>query len=79
MENLCDERTDPEPDWGSLLPREAYYEIMRVLREALPPLESEDPEAAARRDRAAMAGVAALLPANAAEGWLAAQYVAADA
>ena len=52
---------------------------MRVLREALPPLESEDPEAAARRDRAAMAGVAALLPANAAEGCLAAQYVAADA
>ena len=79
MANLYDERTDPQPDWGSLLPREAFYEIMRVLREALPPPASDDPAKSARRDRAAMAGVAALLPGNAAEGRLAAQYVVADA
>ena len=79
MENLYDELNDPQPDWGRLLPREAFYEIMRVLRGALPPPSSDDPAEGARRDRAAMAGVAALLPGNAAEGRLAAQYIVADA
>ncbi len=52
---------------------------MFVLRGALPPPVSEGPEAEARRDRAALAGVAALRPVNAAEGRLATQFVAADA
>ena len=65
---------DPARD----LPREAFLEIMRILRGALPPPadSSADPM---RRDRAAMAAVAALGPVNAAEGRLAAQFVAADA
>lgn len=65
---------DPARD----LPREAFLEIMRILRGALPPPAdaSADPM---RRDRAAMAAVAALGPVNAAEGRLAAQFVAADA
>ncbi len=68
-----------KPTWGLLLPREAFQEIILILRGALPPPLSEDPAEEIRRDRAAMAGVAALKPVNAAEGRLAAQFVAADA
>ncbi len=68
-----------QPDWTQLLPREAFHEIMLILRSALPPPLTDDPADCARRDRAAMAGVAALLPVTAAEGRLAAQFVAADA
>jgi hypothetical protein len=71
--------TDLQPDWARLLPREAFQEIILILRGALPPPLSDDPADWARRDRAAMAAVAALWPENAAEGRLAAQFVAADA
>ncbi len=79
MDNSLYSPADPQPDWGRLLPREAFQEIILTLRSALPPPPSDDPADLARRDRAAMAAVAALLPANGAEGRLAAQFVAADA
>ena len=62
-----------------MLPREAFQEIILILRKALPPPVTEDASGYARRDRAAMLAVAALLPENAAEGRLAAQFVVADA
>ena len=76
--------TAAEPNWARLLPRDAFAEIILVLRGALPPPGLDDPDAMAwqdwaRRDRAAMAAVAALLPENAAEGRLAARFVVADA
>ena len=54
----------PEPlsDLALLLPREAFYEILWMLRGVLPPPLTEDPAEEARRDRAAMAAVAGLLP-----------------
>ncbi len=79
MNPLQDVPADVQPDWARLLPREAFQEILFVLREALPPPVSDDPADEVRRDRAAMAAVAALLPVTAAEGRLAAQFVAADA
>ena len=79
MEPVPEQPADPQPDWASLLPREAFCEIILVLRAALPLPEGELPADWARRDRAAMAAVASLRPANAAEGRLAAQFVAADA
>ena len=74
----------PEPNWARLLPRDAFAEIILILRGALPPPGLDDPDAMtpqdwARRDRAAMAAVAALQPENAAEGRLAARFVVADA
>ena len=50
---------------------------MHSLRGSLPPPVSATPEDLAHRDRAAIAQVACLLPANADEVELAAQYVAA--
>jgi hypothetical protein len=79
MNPLQDVPADAQPDWGRLLPREAFQEIILILRGALPPPVSDDPADEIRRDQAAMAGVAALQPENAAEGRLAAQFVAADA
>ncbi len=46
---------------------------------ALPPAVNDTPEDLARRDNAAIAEVASLLPANAEEATLAAQFVAANA
>ena len=79
MEPVPEQPADPQPDWAHLLPREAFYEIILILRAALPPPEVDLPVDWARRDSAAMAAVASLRPANAAEGRLAAQFVAADA
>ena len=88
MENFPNTHSAPEttaePHWARLLPRDAFAEIILVLRGALPPPGLDDPDAMAwqdwaRRDRAAMAAVAALLPENAAEGRLAARFVVADA
>src|SRR4051794_20246133 len=67
-----------QPDLTLLLPRDAYYQLIHRLRTTLPPV-SDSPEDIARRDNAAMAQVACLLPANADEADLAAQYVAANA
>ena len=70
---------DPLPDLALLLPREAFFEILWMLRGSLPPPLSDDPAELKRRDRAAMATVASLLPVTVAEGRLAAQFASADA
>jgi hypothetical protein len=68
-----------ETDFTLLLPRDVYYQVVHTLRATLPPPVSEAPEDLIRRDNAAMAQVASLLPANADEANLAAQYIAASA
>jgi hypothetical protein len=66
------------PDPLGHLPRDAYYHLIFTLRATLP-AATDSPEALAWRDHAAIAQVAALCPANAAEAALAGQYVAANA
>ena len=70
---------DAQTDLSFLLPREAFQEILRTLRGCLPPPEGELAEDWERRDRAALAKAAALRPETAAEGEVAAQFVAAAA
>jgi len=67
------------PDLALQLPRDAYWMLIHTLHTSLPPPPCDDPEAIARRDRDAIAQVASLLPATAAEARLAARFVAADA
>jgi hypothetical protein len=70
----------PSPtDAALLLPRATYYQVAHTLRGLLPPPITDTPEDAARRDIALIGHVASLLPANADEANLAAQYVAASA
>ena len=77
----------PHPDSTLHLPRDAYYTAIHTLRGSLPAPVTDTPDdpgsglgqALIRRDNAAIAQVASLLPANAAEAELAAQYVAACA
>ena len=74
-----DPATPPEPpDLTIHLPRDVYYQVVHMLRAALPPPVTDTPEDLARRDNAAIAEVACLLPANAEEATTAAQYVAAN-
>jgi hypothetical protein len=68
----------PHPDFSLQLPRDAYYQLIHTLCTSLPPPVTDTPEDRTHRDNAAIAQVAALLPANAAEAALAAQYVAAN-
>lgn len=56
---------------------DAYHHLIRTLCLALPRPPTDNPDDLARRDRAAIARIAALAPANAAEAELAAQFVAA--
>ena len=72
--DLC---RDPLLDLSLLLPREAYFEILWMPRRTLPPPLSDDPAELERRDRAALATAASLLPVT--EGRLAAQFASADA
>jgi hypothetical protein len=67
------------PDLSLQLPRDAYYQCIHTLHTSLPPPVTDTPDDLARRDNAAIAQVAGLLPANAAEAHLAAQFVAANA
>jgi hypothetical protein len=62
------------------LPADAYYQLVRTLCLTLPPPPGvkPGPDDLARRDHAAIARIAALAPANAAEADLAAQFVAAS-
>jgi hypothetical protein len=69
----------PQPDLSLQLPRDMYYQLIHTLCAALPPPVSSSPEDRTRRDNAAIAQIACLLPANADEANLAAQYVAASA
>ena len=75
-----DTHTEPQPlDLSYHLPRIAYCELVYVLRAKLPLPDEDTPEAFARRDNAAIAVVASLLPANASEALIAAQFVSTDA
>lgn len=58
-------------------PKAIYYQIAHSLRALLPPPTAQAPEDEACRDRAAIAHVASLLPADPEEANLAVQYVAA--
>ena len=68
-----------EPDPAYLRTREAYHHLVYTLSTSLPPPRDASPEALHRRNESAIAQVAALCPANAAEAALAGQYVAANA
>ena len=68
-----------EPDPAYLRTREAWHHLIYTLSTSLPPPRDASPEALHRRNESAIAQVAALCPANAAEATLAAQYVAANA
>ena len=68
----------PEPiDLTLQLPRSTYWQLLHMLRGMLPDPEDDTAEALAYRDHAAIAQVAAMLPANADEAFLAAQCVGA--
>ena len=67
--------SNPAPD----LARDTYYQLVHTLRGSLPPPVTDTPEDLARRDNAAIAHVASLLPVNADEANLAVQHVAANA
>lgn len=70
---------DPaKPDLTLQLPRDVYHQVIHTLRAALLPV-TDAPEDLIHRDNAAIAMVASLLPANADETNLAAQYAAASA
>jgi hypothetical protein len=73
-----DHAPEPEPSDPMLrLTRDVYYVVVHTLRGALLPPVINTPEEVARRDHAAVGQVAAMLPANADEAYLAAQCVAA--
>ncbi len=65
------------PDLTYQLPRDIFYQLIHRLRGLLDPPVSNSPEDLVRRDNAAIAQIAALLPVNADEANLALQYVAA--
>jgi len=67
-----------DPGVACQLPADAYYHLVRTLRLTLPPPLSDSPDDLLRRDRAAIARIAALAPANGAEADLGAQFVAAS-
>jgi len=68
-----------QPDLSLLLPRSTYWQIVHDLRSSLPLPADETPEARVHRDRAAIADVASMLPANAEEARIAVRSVSADA
>jgi hypothetical protein len=75
-----DQQSPPDrPDLSLQLPRDAYWQLIHTLHTSLPPPITDAPDDLAHRDNAAIAQVAGLLPANAAEAHLAAQFVAANA
>jgi hypothetical protein len=72
--------TDGLPaDAAFILNRATYYQVTHTLRGLLPPPITDTPEDAARRDCAAIAHVASLLPATPDEANPAVQYVSASA
>ncbi|HME20941.1 MAG TPA: hypothetical protein VKI44_06205 [Acetobacteraceae bacterium] len=71
-----DDRFEPEPpDLTLQLPRSTYWQVVHNLRGMLPPPDTDTPEALAHRDRAAIALVASMLPANADEADIASRCV----
>jgi hypothetical protein len=67
-----------DPGVACQLPADAYYHLIRTLCLTLPPPLTDNPDDLARRNHAAIARIAALVPANAAEADLAAMFVAAS-
>ena len=67
-----------DPGVALQLPVAAYHQLIRTLRLTLPPPLSDSPEDLRRRDHAAIARIAALAPASAAEADLAGTFVAAS-
>jgi hypothetical protein len=72
-------QTATPTDAAFVLSRATYYQVTHTLRRLLPPPITDTPEDAVRRDCAAIAHVASLLPATPDEANLAAQYVGASA
>ena len=84
MNKIPDASADPRAVLARLLPPDALQQTLLIVRNCLPVPRTDDPrdlEAGerARQERSAVAGVVALLPRTAAEGRLAAQFLAADA
>ena len=72
-----DPRQEPEPpDLSLRLPRDLYWLVLHTLRGLLPPPDADAPDAETRRDHAAIALVASMLPGNAEEADLASRCVA---
>lgn len=72
-----DTHVNPQPlDLELILPRDAYWHLMDTLNYSLPPTANNTPEEQSRRNHAAIAQVTCMIPANATEASLAAQYVA---
>jgi hypothetical protein len=67
----------PQTGLSAQLPRAMFYQLVHTLRTTLAPPVTDSPEDLVRRDSAAIAQVASLLPANADEADLAIKYVAA--
>ena len=78
MTDMQATRAESQPDWRLGLPRDVFYEIVRVFRGALPLPEVAGVDRG-RRDRAAIAGAAAFRPVDASEAGLAAQIVLSEA
>src|SRR5438477_4464562 len=84
MQAATPDRPNPAPAQGldpifaCQLPADAYYHLIRTLCLTLPPPLTDSPDDLAQRNHAAMARVAALVPANATEADLAAMFVAAS-
>jgi len=76
---LMDAQSPNPADPALLFTKAIYHQITHTLRGSLPPPITSSPEDAARRDIAAIAHVASLLPATPDEAHLAAQYVSASA
>jgi hypothetical protein len=71
-----DPRAEPEPpDLSLQLPRDLYWLVLHTLRGLLPPPDTNAPDAESRRDHAAIALVASMLPGNAEEADLASRCV----
>ncbi len=75
-----DTNINPEQiDLEYLLPRDAYWHLMYELHKSLPLTANNTPEEESLRDHAAIAQVTCMIPVNAMEATLAAQYVSANA
>src|SRR5271169_107837 len=73
-----DHQPEPEPSDPTLrLTHDVYYVLVHTLRGTLLAPVNDTPEERARRDHAAIAQVAAMLPGNADEAFLAAQCAGA--
>lgn len=68
-----------EQDFHLQLPRDVFHQVIHALCDALPPPRTDDPQVRTRRENAAIAHLASMLPANADEANLAAMHIVAVA